>query len=581
MKKTLVIMVLSAVFSYANMSRINVTDQESEIPYLNQVETINNLDPIINSTDLPYLPGWPVRVASNAQFSPVRGVAVADFDNDGKMEIIRPATNGQLYVWKYDGTLYPGWPKTLNNGGQEAPSVADVDLDGDYEICVNTRGLTNGGRVYLFSENGTLKPGWPYTGPHNGNFAGSPCLADINGDDTLEIIVAERNYPIGHLIILKYDGSVIRSCSLNHVPAVTPAVADINCDGVKEIVYCSYSSIYVFRPDGTILPDWPIINPNGRSFSYQSPVLADIDHDDTLEIITAMHQNGGGVYAWRYNGILCAGWPYNLPRWTYCPPTVADLYRNHDLKIICGLSGDISAPEALYAYDDNASVLTGFPVIMTSGDATEGNITVADIDNDNQMEIIFTSNYMTSADTSGYLYAVNHDGTPVIGWPLRTYGFTYLNGATVADIDGDDSLDIIAVSAQGSVMQVSVWEAGVPFNRNCWQWPTYHFDMARTGWYRSPETGLEETQSFQQTALINISPTIIRPGAAIKITITSPVKIKLDLYDITGKLITNMLNDYLSVSKYNVEIPAMVKSGIYFVCAKTKHQIINEKIIIP
>ena len=52
---------------------------------------------------------------------------------------------------------------------------------------------------------------------------------------------------------------------------------------------------------------------------------------------------------------------------------------------------------------------------MTSGDAAECNIAVADIDGDNQMEIIYTSNYMTSADSSGYLYAVNHDGTPVLG----------------------------------------------------------------------------------------------------------------------------------------------------------------------
>jgi hypothetical protein len=584
MKKLLVIMFIFITIGFSEILKISVTDESAEIPCANQIANINASEPLTATRDLSYLPGWPKRTSNNAQFSPVRGVALADFDNDGKLEIIRPTTTGQLYVWKYDGTLYPGWPKALNNGGQEAPAVADVDLDGDYEICVCTRGLTNGGKVYLFDENGNNKPGWPFTGPHNGNFGGSPCLADVNGDDTLEIIVAERNYPIGHLYVLRYDGTPFSSawpCSLNHVPTATAAVADINLDGIKEIVYYSYSSIYVFQPDGRILAGWPQINPNGRSFSYQSAALADVNHDDTLEIVSAMHQNGGGVYVWRYNGTLLSGWPYNLSRWTYCPPTVADLYRNNDLKVICGVSGVVTGScDALYGFDDNGSVLTGFPFISQGGEAAEGNITVADIDGNGDMEIIFSSNKMTSADTLGYLYACHNDGSLVSGWPFRTHGFTYMNGATVADVDGNDSMDIVAVSAEGSIMEVSIWEAGVPFNRNSWEWPTYHFDMARTGLYRSSISAIKETEATTIPANLRISPNPLRSGSNVNLTVVNAGNIRLDLYDITGKLITNMFNGYLIAGNHKFNLPLSLTNGIYFIHQTKNGVSFNHKLII-
>lgn len=515
--------------------------------------------------EIRIMPGWPKRVPGNSMFSPCRGVALADFDNDGRQEIIMPSTAGQLYVWRYDGSYYPNWPRSFSYMGQYAPAVADIDRDGEYEIAICTRGMTTGGGVYVFNENGTVKNGWPFTGLVNGNFADSPTLADIDGDDTLEIIVGERDWPIGHLHVLRHNGVSQPGawpCSLDHVPALGAAVADINRDGQQEIVYASYNSLYVFRADGSLLPGWPVTNPNGGAFSYQSPALADLDGDDTLEIVIALHRDGQGTYAFRHDGTILSGWPYRFARWTYCPPTVADLYQNSELKVICGLAGIIGgAADVLYAFDNTGSTLNGFPIFQPNGDAAEGNVTVADIDNNGDMEIIFTSNMMNSTDTMGYLYAVHHDGTPVAGWPLRTYGFTYLNGATCADVDGDDSLDIVTVSYDNNgTMAVTVWETDTPFTPLSCEWPTYQFDMARTGRYQPPPVGIEESKRRHINRPVKIFPAVIHAGSTIRPTPPPDRPLTMIIYDRSGRKLTTLV-----LGPEGTRLPGQLSPGVYFI----------------
>jgi hypothetical protein len=190
------------------------------------------------------------------------------------------------------------------------------------------------------------------------------------------------------------------------------------------------------------------------------------------------------------------------------------------------------------------------------------------------MEIIFTSNLMTS-DTLGFLYAVHHDGTPVPGWPLRPRGWTYLNGATVADVDGDDTMDIIAVTYDnGNTMSVYIWETNVQFSRERWQWQTYQFDMARTGLYQRVTTGAGEAKPNRLNNNLPISPTIVRPGARLKIRSPLP-GFRFRIYDRDGRLITET-----APTNGQLKLPAKLTPGVYFIQpagigSKTKLMIIE------
>ncbi len=569
MRVSIVLILLPAVL-FGSRFQMSVAGPEAAEPTKSTVHEVSGQAPTRAEDAMPLMPGWPVRVPCHPNFSPSRGAALADLDDDGKLEVICGSTSNQLYVWRYDGTSFPGWPKALSGMNQYAPAVADVDLDGEYEIAVTTRGLTSGGQVYLFSENGANEPGWPVSGLVGGNFNDSPTLADIDGDDTLEVIVGERDYPVGHLHVFRHDGREQRGswpCSLDHVPAMGAAVGDINLDMTQEIVYSSYNSLYVLESDGSILPGWPVTMPNARNFSYQSPALADVDADDTLEIVVAMHKQGGGCYVFRHDGTVQAGWPAVFPRWTYCPPTVADLYRTGELKVVCGLQGIIGGTaDVLYAYDDKGVTLAGFPVYGDGG--AECHMAVADVDEDADMEIIHTSNMMTTADSLGYLYAVHHDGSAVSGWPLRPRGFTYLNGATVADVDGDDSLDIVAVSACGGEMDVTIWEAGVPFDRTSWEWPTYQFDMQRTGLYQTPTTGFSgQSPGPALAAALRVSPNPAQAGQSVKFTSGAAWPGSVELYDRSGRILGRV--ELLAGAG---RLPEDLVPGVYFVRARVNGQ---------
>lgn len=539
---------------------MSVSGPAAEVPGLAEVRAVAGAAPVFSASDLPLMPGWPVKVAMGS-FSPTRGVALADLDGDGRQEVILATSAGQVHVWRYDGSYFPGWPVSVPTGyGQYTVSVADVDRDGSLDIAVGTRVFTSGsGPVYLFDTGGNIKPGWPFAGA-GGYFNEAPTLADIDGDDTLEIIIAERVYPLGYLYVLRHDGRVQPGawpCTLDHVPATGASVADLDGDGTVEIVQASYNSLYVFQPDGSVRPGWPRTMPDGRNWSYQSPALADIDGDDTLEIVTAMHKEGGGAYVFRHDGTTQPGWPRSYSNWTYCPPTVADLYRDGDLKVLCGVSAGLSGSyDILHAHDDDGSSLPGFPFVSQTG-SNEPNLTVADIDGDGDMEIIFTSNRIASADSLGYVYALHHDGAMVAGFPLRPWGFTYLNGPNVADVNGDGMMDIVAVSSHANRIDVTIWETGVRFDRQSWEWPTYQFDMARTGWYRSPETGVAEAPS--------------RPAAAaraafgtgrVRFALAGDGPVRAELYDPTGRRLARLFDGRLSAGEYELALPAGLGRGV-------------------
>jgi hypothetical protein len=149
--------------------------------------------------------GWPVDTTTAGESPEVRGLAAADLDGDGLIEIVATTTQtqssaadgAQVFVFLSNGALYqpsglsfPAWPRYNNRTG----TGGDADRNGQGHSGYGCYGL-------------------------------NVAIGNIDDDDDLEIIVTYDNHEIQ---AFKLNGNG------NGVPAA-PAVYDLNGDGQLEI----------------------------------------------------------------------------------------------------------------------------------------------------------------------------------------------------------------------------------------------------------------------------------------------------------------------------------------------------------
>jgi len=429
------------------------------------------------------LPGFPVAVPANPSFKNMRNLTLADMNDDGIVDIIF-AVDSKLYVYTYQGLL---WQQSITGTAIYPPSVGDVNGDGLPEIVQVTGGSPANGRVYVFDRQGNILPGWPVNFNNNWILC-APALADLDGDNKMEIIVNERATPVGKVHILKFDGTSYSSnwpVLLDGTPAITPSVADVDGDGQKEIIAYSTKSRYIFGLDGQIKSGFPLTTAPNQSYSYQSPIVANFDDDNTMEIVGATHGDAPIFYVMNYDNSSYQGWPKNVPdsSWTYSTPTVVKI--DNEWKIFMSRPIGTDTAKMLYGWDKNGNMLNGFPIVKSGG--LEGYISVADIIGDNNYELIFGSNLIDS-NGFGFIHAYKMDGSGELnGFPLRPKGFTYMNGVCVGDVDGNGKTNLVALSyslnfgSEPDSVYINVYDLDVNYDKSKVLWGTYKGSNTRTG----------------------------------------------------------------------------------------------------
>lgn len=175
--------------------------------------------------------------------------------------------------------------------------------------------------------------------------------------------------------------------------------------------------------------------------SCSSPVLADLDGDGYMEIITNQEKQKIRVIS-RDGTVLWDKEVGTSPWYSYGYTAVADLDNNGEQEIIIGTR----EPGAVYIFNYDGTDFNGTnPIYTSSSQRFDTNPVIADIDTDGESEIVIVGR----SGYNGNLYAFNTDGTFVSGkWDGQiNLGFFESDGnvipqVAIGDLTNDGDLEI-------------------------------------------------------------------------------------------------------------------------------------------
>lgn len=348
------------------------------------------------------LSGWPKSLGQgNGWFT---AALIGDIDGDGQKEVVASTSNNKVFVWSASGASKPGWPKTFAAGSVDV-TLGDVNRNGVLDVVV----VEASSKVHALTGTGSNLPGWPVS---IADVQGPAVVADLNRDNSNEVIVSAGSAPV-KLYVLGSTGGVqngwprnLANGSGGDFPGAQPVIGDMDDDGDLEIVTvtsdgvsASTSRVFIWQHEGTVLRTW---SPN--ALYVRPPVLADVDGDGSLEVLTTViNTNGSSSLQVRNgNGVALSGWPKTAPQapngWTeFTSPIVADIDGDARNEVIVGRRGEFSSTEfnqmfgsAVQVYSYNGSLLSSLnrPTFGTWSKPTMSP-TLAEVDGDGKLELLW------------------------------------------------------------------------------------------------------------------------------------------------------------------------------------------------
>ena len=525
--------------------------------------------------------GFPIGHPSDRNFKNFRNVTLADINKDGLTEILIGIRNN-LFAYQADSLL---WSLPLDGLAIYPPSVADINNDGRQEIVQVTGGANEKGRIYVLDQNGDSIPPWPINFNDNWILT-APALSDLDGDRIMEIIVNERDSPSGKVHILKLDGTSFNSnwpVFLGGTPAVTPSVGDIDQDGEKDIVVFSTSAQFVFDLNGNLKEGWGLDTNPFQKYSFQSPILVNLDQDPQLEIVGATHGDAPQFYVLEHDGTFAPNWPVNVPArsWTFSTPTVVPI--NGAPAIFMSRPIFEGSQSVLFSWDPNAVNREGFPIVKTGG--LEGLISVADVDDDDEYELVFGSQ-MVDENGWGFIHAYELDGmTQLPGFPLQTRGWTFMNGVNIGDINNNGLMDLVALSNTVEAISglpdsayLNVFELPVRYSPSKVLWSTYKGSNARDGFLEGDFVSPVKSTEIPEQVSFEVYPNPTAGNFVVQLETSSlrREKIRFTLNNSTGRTVKRWSPDGEVTHLAATDIP----DGVYWLTVSIGDQNLYTKKLV-
>jgi hypothetical protein len=565
----LIVILSGNLFPQRKTSSIS-TDREGNVTWMpcrDRSETCLYAKMTPQQTDYTYAEiienGFPVQTMHNAgsyHGGPAIHTLVANITGDNRLEIIVTGLAvGPLYAFTSTGSLVPGFPVAPTNGGAA------------YPVSINSLVVTVNYGGYIASFNGSGQLQWQHT---VSNYAATPPSAEFLVSSSLNGIFNEEEDWKVHGYNLS-TGAALSGWPFNGTQSQeyhTPAIADIDNDGEVEIVSCSGTGNNTFRvvainENGTVVTGWTNVTFTGEVDTF--PAIGDIDNDGVIEIIvittgpspnyynfvTVLNPNGTVERSWQLSGTM----PYGTA------PALADMTGDGVPEVI------VQTETGLNVTDGFGVSLPGFPKTLTGWSGSSSPI-VGEIDGDGFPEIVFTTQQAGSG-AIGYFHILNRSGVYLPGFPMQMN-----TGAgavpAIADIDLDGHNEVIITGAYWNGITGSydkVWAFDLDrdsanVTHGAIQWGQFGHDAKHTGKYVNPITGIQTGSGKIPSAfrLFQNYPNPFNSSSKFKVQSSKFGLVRIEVFDILGRLVGVLLNEELEPGTYEVEWDAAnFPSGVY------------------
>jgi hypothetical protein len=408
-------------------------------------------------------PGWPASTCSGGQCPETRGMAAADLDGDGRVEVVATTTNtsrtgSQVFVFRADGTNAPGWPRydatdaTFNGVGNhgygaygENVGIGNLDDDPQREIVVTF----DNHQINLFNHDGTsvLASPW-YTNRQSGHVG-----RRLGWGQFIRWLSPRVEDDHHH----RHAGAWpdVRTTQWLQWTASPPSIADLDRDGRNEVIG---------------LPNAEMKEP------YETQAYA-------FMVLDGAHGSGRRS-ARRHKGfrkLPLTSKPAVRPDGDWYPPsgipapTIVDIRGSRRPEIVA------SVPDGfVYAVGPGGKRLWRFDYARGAAKTFASEVVAADLNRDGRRELVFGT--YGAAANSGRLVVLSSAGRRLHDIRLRNQGSNG-NGIgvpaapSIGDLDRDGRLEIVLATFDHGLDVYRVPRSGT----NRLPWPTGRGGLLRNG----------------------------------------------------------------------------------------------------